>query len=47
VKRWRESLEARPAVQKGLGVLAEHRRTGPITDEQREVMFGKKQYEKR
>ncbi|MBC7136623.1 MAG: glutathione S-transferase N-terminal domain-containing protein [Oceanibaculum nanhaiense] len=47
VKRWRESLEARPAVQKGLAVLAEHRRTGPITDEQREVMFGKKQYEKR
>ena len=47
VKRWRESLEARPAVQKGLGVLAEHRRTGPITDEQREIMFGAKQYEKR
>lgn len=47
VKRWRESLEARPAVQKGLAVLAENRRTGPITDEQREVMFGKKQYEKR
>ena len=47
VKRWRESLEARPAVQKGLAVLAENRRSGPIRDEQREVMFGKKQYEKR
>ena len=47
VKRWRESLEARPAVQKGLAVLAENRRSGPISDEQREVMFGKKQYEKR
>ena len=47
VKRWRESLEARPAVQKGLAVLAENRRSGPISDEQREIMFGSKQYEKR
>jgi GST-like protein len=47
VKRWRASLEARPAVQKGLAVLAENRRSGPISDEQREIMFGSKQYEKR
>lgn len=47
LKRWMEEIEARPAVQRGLKVLAERRREGPISDRQREIMFGKTQYEKR
>jgi GSH-dependent disulfide-bond oxidoreductase len=44
VKRWFDRINARPAVQRGLKVLAERRRQGPITAEAREVMFGSKQY---
>ena len=47
VKRWFDAINARPAVQRGLAVLAERRRRGPITPEQREVMFGAKQYARR
>lgn len=47
LKRWFEAIEARPAVQRGLAVLAEQRREGPIDDQAREVMFGAKQYERR
>jgi hypothetical protein len=34
-------------VKRGLQVLADRRRTTPLTPEQREVMFGAKQYERR
>jgi GST-like protein len=47
VKRWFDAINERPAVQRGLAVLAERRRQGPITAEQREVMFGAKQYARR
>jgi GST-like protein len=47
VKRWFDAIDARPAVQRGCAVLAENQRQGPITDAEREVMFGKKQFEKR
>jgi len=47
VKRWFDAIDSRPAVQRGCAVLAENVRTTPITDEEREVMFGKKQFEKR
>ncbi len=47
LKRWFETIEARPAVQRGLEVLAERRRTGPIDEKAREVMFGATQYAKR
>jgi GST-like protein len=47
VKRWFDKLNARPAVQRGLQVLAERRRTTPLTPEQREVMFGATQYQRR
>jgi GST-like protein len=47
VKRWFDAISERPAVQRGLAVLAERRRQGPITPEQREVMFGATQYAKR
>jgi GST-like protein len=47
VKQWFDRINARPAVQRALQVLADRRRTGPITPEQREVMFGAKQYAQR
>lgn len=47
VKRWFEAIAERSAVQRGLAVLDEKRRKGPISDEEREVMFGKTQFEKR
>ena len=46
LKQWFEKLEKRPAVQRGCQVLAEMRK--PIkSDAEREILFGKKQYDKR
>jgi len=46
VKRWFDAISARPAVQRGVKVLADRRR--PITgDKEREILFGDKQYERR
>jgi GST-like protein len=46
VKRWFDSINARPAVQRAVQVLADRRR--PITgDKEREILFGDKQYERR
>ena len=47
VKRWFDRINERPAVKRGLQVLADRRRTGPLTPEQREVMFGSVQYARR
>ena len=47
VKRWFEAIEARPAVQRGVQVLAERSRSGPITEEERQVLFGAEQYQRR
>ena len=47
VKRWFEAIAGRPAVKRGLEVLADRRRSGPITDAEREIMFGAKQYQRR
>lgn len=47
VKRWFDAINERPAVKRGLAVLAERRRTAPLTPEQREVMFGATQYARR
>lgn len=47
VKRWFNEIGERPAVKRGLEVLADRRRTGGITDAEREVMFGAKQYQRR
>ena len=44
VARWHDAIDARPGVARGLDVLADRRRTGPLTDAQREVMFGTKQH---
>jgi GST-like protein len=47
VKRWFDAINARPAVQKGLELLKEKVRTGPMSTQAKEVMFGATQYQKR
>jgi GST-like protein len=44
VQRWHDAIAARPAVRRGVEVLADRQRRGPITDAEREVMFGKIQF---
>jgi GSH-dependent disulfide-bond oxidoreductase len=43
VLRWRDGIAARPAVERALKVLADRRRT-EMTPEQKENLFGAKQY---
>ncbi len=45
--RWREAIAARPAVRRGVEVLADRRREGPMSEKAREVMFGAAQYQRR
>ena len=46
LKRWFEGIEARPAVQRGVKVLADLRK--PLTDDKsRDILFGKTQFERR
>ena len=46
LKGWFDEIEARPAVVRGVQVLADRRR--PITgDKEREILFGKEQYKQR
>ncbi|WP_374371159.1 glutathione S-transferase N-terminal domain-containing protein [Dongia sp.] len=47
LQRWFEAIAARPAVERGLKVLAERSRTQPITDQEREILFGAKQLDRR
>ncbi|MBT5939248.1 MAG: glutathione S-transferase family protein [Rhodospirillaceae bacterium] len=47
VKRWIELIHERPAVIRGNEVLAQERSSGNFTAEEREVLFGKTQFEKR
>jgi GST-like protein len=44
VKRWFHAIDSRPAVQRGVAVLADHQGSGTMTDAQREVLFGKTQF---
>ena len=44
VKRWHDAIAARPAVQRGVAVLSGNQRQGPISEAEREVMFGAKQF---
>ena len=44
VKRWHDAVAARPAVQRGVAVLAEKHRQGQMTDAEREIMFGRTQF---
>jgi GST-like protein len=46
LKRWRDAIAARPAVQRGLKMLAEKVRTAPMDDKAKEILFGATQYKK-
>ncbi|MFX8766413.1 glutathione binding-like protein, partial [Acinetobacter baumannii] len=47
VQRWFDELSARPAVQKGLTLLADVHRPANIDETSRDNLFGKKQFAKR
>jgi GST-like protein len=47
VKSWYERVNARPAVARGLDILAERTRHGGHTKEAWDIMFGDKQYQAR
>ncbi|WP_426957147.1 glutathione S-transferase N-terminal domain-containing protein [Muricoccus radiodurans] len=47
VRRWHDTIAARPAVQRGVAVLAERQRQGTISDKERENLFGAAQFAKR
>jgi len=47
VTRWHEAMLARPAVHRGLEVMKDKQRTKPMTEEEKEILFGKKQLEAR
>jgi GST-like protein len=47
VKRWHDAIASRPAVQRGVEVLAERQRKGNMTDKERENMFGATQFQAR
>tara|TARA_R110002072_G_scaffold18392_1_gene69094 strand:+ start:1043 stop:1741 length:699 start_codon:yes stop_codon:yes gene_type:complete len=48
VKRWSDAINARPGVAKGVTVLEDARgERKPLSDEERAVMFGDKQFAKR
>jgi GSH-dependent disulfide-bond oxidoreductase len=44
VKRWYDEIAARPGVQRGLAVLADHQGDQRITDTEREITFGATQF---
>ncbi len=47
LKKWRDAILARPAVERAVQVLADRRRVGGYSKEQLDNLFGAKQYEKR
>jgi GST-like protein len=47
VKRWHDSISARPAVQRGVAMLAENQRKGAMTEKEKENMFGATQFTQR
>lgn len=47
VNRWVTRVSERPAVQRGLALLADDEKIGDATDEARDVLFGRRQTEQR
>jgi GST-like protein len=48
LERWFNAVAARPAVERGIAVLAEFMRTPKdLSAEARDVLFGARQYERR
>ena len=46
LKRWVDAIGERPAVKKGMAVMADTP-VQPLTDEERSILYGKKQFERR
>lgn len=46
-KRWFDDIAARPAVQRGVEVLSQSRRDGAMSDAEKEILFGKTQFQRR
>ena len=46
LKRWYETLKSRPAVQRGMAVMKDEEKIGNPTEEAREALFGKRQFER-
>ncbi len=44
VQRWLDAITARPAVERGLALLSDRRRQGPMDTNQREILFGARQH---
>jgi GST-like protein len=44
LRRWLDAVQARPAVQKGMAVLADRRRSGQMDEKARQILFGAEQY---
>jgi GST-like protein len=47
VERWLDVIAARPAVQRGMAMLADQMKIGDPSDETREAFFGATQYQRR
>ena len=47
LKRWYEAIEARPAVRKGMAVMADGPTLQPNDKETFSILYGAKQYERR
>ena len=45
-KRWFDEIAARPAVQRGVEVLAERQSVGPLDEKTRDILFGATQYQR-
>ena len=46
LKRWIDAIAARPAVKKGMAVMSDQPQK-PLTEEERSILYGAKQHEKR
>lgn len=47
VERWHDLIAARPAVERGVAVLAANRRQGAMSDAEKETLFGATQFARR
>jgi GST-like protein len=47
LKRWHDAIAARPAVQRGMKLLSEHRKPGKMDERMKDNLFGKAQFEKK
>lgn len=47
VGRWYDAIRARPAVERGLQLLAEYKNPQPLSDAAKEQLFGETQYQRR